>query len=65
MSGPAFKGVEVLSLEDYVKSVLGFCIPGGSLRTTDAFPVIASSDGEKRRPEMRLLFAGKPGGRLK
>ena len=37
-----------------------------SLRTTDAFPVVASfprkssyfSEGEKRRPEMRLLFAG-------
>ena len=25
-----------------------------SLRTTDAFPVVA----EKRRPELRLLFAG-------
>ena len=35
-----------------------------SLRTADAFPVVASlrrryfSEGEKRRPEMRLLFAG-------
>ena len=37
-----------------------------SLRTADAFPVGASlppknnyfSEGEKRRPEMRLLFAG-------
>ena len=28
-----------------------------SLRTADAFPVVAS-EGEKRRPEMRLLFAG-------
>ena len=39
---------------------------GHSLRTADAFPVVASlppknsyfSEGEKRRPEMRLLFAG-------
>ena len=39
----------------------------GSLRTADAFPVVASPsekfseggrDREKRRPEMRLLFAG-------
>ena len=37
-----------------------------SLRRADAFPVVASlplknsyfPDGEKRRPEMRLLFAG-------
>ena len=35
-----------------------------SLRTADALPVVASlpslqfSEGEKRRPEMRLLFAG-------
>ena len=35
-----------------------------SLRTADAFPVVASlppknfSEGEKRRPEMRLRFAG-------
>ena len=32
-----------------------------SLRTADAFPVVAStlfSEGEKRRLEMRLLFAG-------
>ena len=38
-----------------------------SLRTADAFPVVASirpkiallfSEGEKRRPEMRLLFSG-------
>ena len=29
---------------------------GHSLRTADAFPVV--SEGEKRRPEMRLLFAG-------
>ena len=37
-----------------------------SLRTADAFPVVASlppknsyfSEGEKQRPEMRLLFAG-------
>ena len=35
-----------------------------SLRTADAFPVAASlrrryfSEGQKRRPEMRLLFAG-------
>ena len=37
-----------------------------SLRTTNAFPVVTSlppkssyfSEGEKRRPEMRLLFAG-------
>ena len=37
-----------------------------SLRTADAFPNVASlppknsyfSEGEKRRPEMRLLFAG-------
>ena len=38
-----------------------------SLRTADAFPVVASLppkiatlflEGEKRRPEMRLLFAG-------
>ena len=28
-----------------------------SLRTADAFPVYFSK-GEKRRPEMRLLFAG-------
>ena len=32
------------------------CFP--SLRTADAFPVVAFSEGEKRRPEMRLLFAG-------
>ena len=31
--------------------------PISSLRTADAFPVVAS-EGEKRRPEMRLLFAG-------
>ena len=38
-----------------------------SLRTADVFPVVASlppensyfSEGEKRRSEMRLLFAGK------
>ena len=31
-----------------------------SLRTADAFPVVASlpPEGEKRRPEMRLLLAG-------
>ena len=31
-----------------------------SLRTADAFPVVASlpPEGEKQRPEMRLLFAG-------
>ena len=31
-----------------------------SLQTADAFPVVASlpPEGEKRRPEMRLLFAG-------
>ena len=35
-----------------------------SLRTADTFPVVASlplknfSEGEKRQPEMRLLFAG-------
>ena len=42
---------------------------GTSLRTTEAFPVVASlppknsyfSEGEKRRPEMRLLFAGYTG----
>ena len=27
-----------------------------SLRTADAFPIVA--EGEQRRPEMRLLFAG-------
>ena len=31
------------------------CLSPLSLRTADAFPVVA---GEKRRPEMRLLFAG-------
>ena len=38
----------------------------GSLRTADAFPVVASlppkncyfSEGENRRPEIRLLIAG-------
>ena len=40
------------------------CPRSVSLQTTDAFPVVASlppknfSEGEKRRPEMRLLFAG-------
>ena len=39
--------------------------PAISLRTADAFPVVASlpsnfSEGEKRRPEMRLVFAGYP-----
>ena len=39
--------------------------PAISLRTADAFPVVASlpsnfSEGQKRRPEMRLLFAGYP-----
>ena len=29
-----------------------------SLRTADAFPVVASLPPKKRRPEMRLLFAG-------
>ena len=32
-----------------------------SMRTADAFPVVAShllGGGEKRRPEMRLLFVG-------
>ena len=35
-------------------------IPGDSLRSADAFPVVASlpPEGEKRRPEMRLRFAG-------
>ena len=38
--------------------------PPVSLRTADVFPVVASllpknfSEGEKRRPEMRLRFAG-------
>ena len=40
--------------------------PSVSLRTADAFPVVASlppknsyfSEGEKRRPEMRLRLAG-------
>ena len=32
------------------------CFP--SLRTADAFLVVAFSEGEKRRPEMRLLFGG-------
>ena len=46
----------------------GDCFATGSvsLRTADAFPVVASlspknsyfSEGEKRRPEMRLRFAG-------
>ena len=37
-----------------------FCNGSPSLRTADAFPVVASlfSVGEKRRPEMRLLLAG-------
>ena len=29
-----------------------------SLRTADAFPVVASLPPKKRQPEMRLLFAG-------
>ena len=40
-----------------------------SLRTADAFPVVASlprfSQGEKRRPEMPLLFPGYRGSALK
>ena len=40
-----------------------FSFVTSSLRKADAFPVVASlspknfSEGEKRRPEMRLLFA--------
>ena len=35
---------------------------GSSLRTADVFPVVASlPEEEKRRPEMRLLFAGYKG----
>ena len=32
--------------------------PEVSLRTADAFPVVASLPPKKRRPEMRLQFAG-------
>ena len=41
-----------------------FCLALLSLRSADAFPVVASllrkggREGEKRRPEMRLRFAG-------
>ena len=41
-----------------------FSFVTSSLRKADAFPVVASlspknfSEGEKRRPKMRLLFAG-------
>ena len=56
-----FQWIDLFSL--YVLMMLR-CYP--SLRTADAFPVVASlppknsyfSEGEKRRPEMRLRFAG-------
>ena len=50
----------ILTLDGNVYALFTMCEV--SLRAADAFPVVASlppkEEGEKRRPEMRLRFAG-------